>query len=82
MSDGVEAAVDALVETLETLLNVARIAPSLHDLGVAPAAVPDLAAEAARQWTAQFNPCPLGVGDFVKLFEAAFEPRRPAIAHV
>lgn len=81
VSDGVEAAVDALVETLETLLNAARIAPSLRDLGVTPAAVPDLAAEAARQWTAQFNPRPLGVRDFVKLFEAAFEPRRPAIAH-
>ena len=81
VSDGVEAAVDALVETLETLLNIARIAPSLRDLGVAPTAVPDLAADAARQWTAQFNPRPLDVADFVKLFEAAFEPRRPAITH-
>jgi alcohol dehydrogenase len=82
VSDGVEAAVDALVETLEALLNAARIAPSLHDLGVTPAAIPDLATEAARQWTAQFNPRPLGVADFVSLFEAAFAPRRSGIAHV
>jgi alcohol dehydrogenase len=34
-----------------------------------------LAAEAARQWTASFNPRPVTEADFVALYEAAFEPR-------
>jgi hypothetical protein len=39
-----------------------------------------LAAEAAKQWTAGFNPRPIGEKDFVGLFEAAFEQRGPGEA--
>jgi alcohol dehydrogenase class IV len=31
-----------------------------------------LAEEAARQWTASFNPRPVGKEDFVRLYEAVF----------
>lgn len=51
---------------LEQLLAVAGIPPRLRDHGVPHAAA--LAAEAARQWTAQFNP---RRPDFVALYEAA-----------
>jgi alcohol dehydrogenase len=51
---------------LEELLAIAGIAPRLRDHGVTNA--PALAGEAARQWTAQFNPRP---PDFVAIYEAA-----------
>jgi alcohol dehydrogenase len=65
-----------LAERVNELLNLAGIPRSLADCGVAPSAIPQLAAEAAKQWTAGFNPRRAGEEDFVKLFEAAFEPRR------
>jgi alcohol dehydrogenase class IV len=34
-----------------------------------------LAEEAAKQWTANFNPRTVAVKDFAALYEAAFEPR-------
>jgi alcohol dehydrogenase len=40
------------------------------------AEVPALAAEAARQWTAQFNPRPVTETDFAALYQAAFSSRR------
>jgi alcohol dehydrogenase class IV len=38
----------------------------------------DLADEAARQWTAAFNPRPVSKNDFTKLYQMAFEPRSAA----
>jgi alcohol dehydrogenase len=66
---------DALVRRLEALLNLAQMPRSLADCGVEQAIVPKLAEEAARQWTAGFNPRPITYGDFVNLYEAAFKPR-------
>ncbi|HUD45969.1 MAG TPA: iron-containing alcohol dehydrogenase [Candidatus Baltobacteraceae bacterium] len=65
-----------LAERVDELLNLAGIPRSLADCGVRPSAIPQLAAEAAKQWTAGFNPRQAGEEDFAKLFEAAFEPRR------
>ncbi len=75
VSDGLEPAVEALVAELETLLNRAGIARSLAELGVTPDALPTLAAEAARQWTAQFNPRPVSPADCLALYRAALAPR-------
>jgi len=60
---------------LDALLNLAGLPPTLADCGVSPAAIPQLAAEAAKQWTARFNPRPLTERDFVKLYEEAFVAR-------
>lgn len=76
IGDGIQSAVDALVARLESLLDVAQMPRSLADCGVSRDSIPSLAAEAARQWTAGFNPRALTVDDFVALYEAAFEPRR------
>jgi alcohol dehydrogenase len=65
-----------LAERLDELLNLAGIPRSLADCGVTAEAIPQLAAEAAKQWTAGFNPRHAGEEDFVKLYEAALEPRR------
>ncbi|MSU62957.1 MAG: iron-containing alcohol dehydrogenase [Pedosphaera sp.] len=75
VSGGVESAVNALVSRLEALLNAAQMPRSLADCGVSRDSIPLLAAEAARQWTASFNPRAVAVEDFVALYEAAFEPR-------
>jgi alcohol dehydrogenase len=72
VSDGLEPAVDALVGALEDLLAAAGIARSLADCGVERASLPRLAGEAAKQWTAKFNPRPLSEADFLALYEAAW----------
>jgi len=66
-----------LAVRVEWLLNLAGMPRSLADCGVTPDSIPMLAAEAAKQWTAGFNPRPIGEKDFRGLFEAAFEPRGP-----
>jgi alcohol dehydrogenase len=75
VSEGLEYAVDALCARLEYLLNLAGIARSLESLEVKRNLVPTLAEEAARQWTAVFNPRPIAVPDFSGLYERAFERR-------
>jgi alcohol dehydrogenase len=75
-SEGWEQAVEALLERLETLLNVAKMPRSLAECGLDRSAIPSLAEEAAKQWTAKFNPRPVSVTDFAALYEAAFLPRR------
>lgn len=75
VSEGSAAAVEALVARLDALLNLAGMPRSLLDCGVQPALIPTLAAEAAQQWTAQFNPRPLTPADFAHLYEAACLPR-------
>jgi len=60
---------------IDELLNLAGFPSSLSECGVKPSAIPQLAAEAAKQWTASFNPRPATEKDFEKLYEAAFEPR-------
>jgi alcohol dehydrogenase len=75
VADGLNSALEALLSRIESLLNLADIPRSLADCGVDSAMIPVLAEEASRQWTANFNPRPVGVADFVAMFEAAFERR-------
>jgi len=74
-----DGALNALAGRLEVLLNLAGMPPSLAESGVERAGIPALAEEAARQWTAAFNPRPVSKDDFVKLYEAAFEPRSSTV---
>ena len=69
---------DALIARLENLLDTAQMPRSLADCGVDRQKIKMLAEEAAKQWTVNFNPRPVHVADFVKLYEAAFEQRRGA----
>ena len=48
---------------------------SLADCGVNRSMIPTLAEEAAKQWTANYNPRQLTVDDFAGLYEAAFKQR-------
>lgn len=65
-------AVELLARRLEALLGFAMLPARLSKCGVEQGSLPDLAAEAAKQWTASFNPRAITAEDFVRLYEAAF----------
>ena len=67
-----ESGVDALIKRLVQLVELAGLPPSLSACSLERKSIPMLAEEAARQWTASFNPRPLTQKDFVELYEAAF----------
>jgi alcohol dehydrogenase len=69
--DSVEHAIDALLARLDALLHEAKLATKLSACGVTASAIPDLAAEAAKQWTANFNPRAAAAKDFESLYKAA-----------
>lgn len=76
VSEGEDYAVETLVQHLETLLNLAQMPRSLAECGVEESALPILAEEAARQWTANFNPRAVTVRDFTSLYRNALENPR------
>ena len=61
--------VEELIEELETILDVAGMKSGLAKFGIGPADFAQLAKEAAQQWTATFNPRPIGAEDFERLYE-------------
>lgn len=65
------AAVEALLAGLASFLAAAGVAPALGEYGVRAEHLALLAEEAARQWTARFNPRPVGEPEFRTLFAAA-----------
>ena len=56
---------------MEELRGAAGLPQSLRALGVPESALPALAEEAARQWTAGFNPVPVQPNDFEMIYQAA-----------
>ncbi|MEX2672357.1 MAG: iron-containing alcohol dehydrogenase [Phycisphaeraceae bacterium] len=68
-------AVAALLERITALLDAAQIPTSLEEAGANAAMIPTLAAEAAGQWTANFNPRAVTADDFAKLYEQSFARR-------
>src|ERR1035438_5638702 len=73
-SEAPEAAAEHLAARLESLLELARLPRNLKHCGAKPEDIPRLADEAARQWTAQFNPRPVTASDFQNLYTAALTP--------
>ena len=76
VSDGPEKALDALIAHLESLLQLSGMPRSLAACGVQASMIPTLADEAARQWTASFNPRPPSAKDFMSLYQSALEGRK------
>ena len=66
-----ENAGDALAAWLLRLLAAGNLRTTLAALGIATPAGHSLAAAAATQWTGGFNPRPVSIDDFVRLYEAA-----------
>jgi alcohol dehydrogenase len=69
-----EAAAEHLAQRLESLLELASLPRTLDRCNVKTEDIPRLADEAARQWTAQFNPRPAAAADFQQLYTAALAP--------
>jgi alcohol dehydrogenase len=74
LSEAPESAAEHLAEHLESLLELAGLPRTLDHCGAKPEDVPRLADEAARQWTAQFNPRSVTASDFERLYAAALTP--------
>ena len=66
-----EAAAEHLAARLESLLELAGLPRTLDHFGARPEDITRLADEAARQWTAQFNPRPVRASEFQALYAAA-----------
>ncbi len=73
-SDAPDVAAQRLAHRLDELLELAGLLRSLNDCGVTPEAIPGLAAEAAVQWTAQFNPRTVTAAEFESLYHGALRP--------
>ena len=66
-----ESAGDELAAWLSRLLAASGLHTTLSALGIPTLDGPTLAAAAATQWTGGFNPRPVGIDDFARLYEAA-----------
>ncbi|MCC7291045.1 MAG: iron-containing alcohol dehydrogenase [Phycisphaerales bacterium] len=59
-------------EQIESFLEAAALPRRLRDLHVPAEALPELARQAAMQWTARFNPRPVTVDDLLTLYQRAW----------
>ncbi len=64
--------VEEMIACFEETLALAQLRTPLREFGVERAQLPALAAEAAKQWTATFNPRPIAADDFMRLYEEVF----------
>jgi alcohol dehydrogenase len=62
---------DALAGRLCKMLEIAGLPKTLAEVDASADLIPKLAAIAAKQWTATFNPRPVGEAEFVEIFRAA-----------
>jgi alcohol dehydrogenase len=61
-----------LIGEIETILDTARMRFGIDEYGIERDAFPQLAAEAAQQWTVGFNPRPIDAKDFEQLYAEVF----------
>ena len=66
------AGIDALVARLTLMRREAGLPATLGELGIPEGELPALAAVAARQWTARFNPRPVAEADLLGLYRRAY----------
>ena len=66
-----EDAAETLARRLEDLARAGGLAMTLSDSGVAESAVPELAAQAAAQWTGTFNPRPFDAEGAAEIYRSA-----------
>jgi len=62
----------ALNERIIELKTAARLAERLRDFNIDRVDLPNLAKEAAAQWTGEFNPRQVGEAELLELYEAAY----------
>lgn len=67
-----EDAAESLARRVEDLARAGGLALTLRDAGVDEAALPELAAQAAQQWTGSFNPRKLDAAGALEIYRAAW----------
>lgn len=67
-----EDAAETLARRLEDLATAGGLALTLRETGVEATAFPELAAQAAEQWTGTFNPRPFDAAGALEIYSAAF----------
>lgn len=70
-NDPVEIACEALIERLQTILDALPLKQRLSEFDITPDQIPQLAKEAAKQWTGQFNPRPVDEETLHHLYASA-----------
>jgi alcohol dehydrogenase class IV len=65
---------DFFFARLKALTNISGVSGGKESGGIKAADIPMMAEEAARQWTAGFNPRPISKSDFIGLYEDALAP--------
>ncbi len=63
---------ETLARRLDDLVAIAGLSVRLSDSGVDAAALPELARQAAQQWTGTFNPRPFDAAGALEIYRAAF----------
>ena len=63
---------EQLAGRVEQMLKTSRLARRLADLDVPESALPQLAEEAQKQWTAGFNPRPVAAKELLEIYRAAY----------
>ena len=63
---------EAVIGHVTNLLRLAGFPLTLQEHGFSEEEIPELAAEAVEQWTAEFNPREVSVTDFEKLYASVF----------
>jgi alcohol dehydrogenase len=63
---------EELARRVEEMLGAAGLSRRLSDAGVVEGTLAELAAMAAKQWTAGFNPRKAGEAELLKIYESAF----------
>jgi alcohol dehydrogenase len=66
-----DADAEQLARRIDAMLEIAALPRRLVDFAIQPAAIPELAAQAAQQWTARFNPRPMDEANFRAIYERA-----------
>jgi alcohol dehydrogenase len=61
-----------LADFVHSLVGLAGLVQRLGDLGIQQGELPDLAADAAKQWTGTFNPRPVGQAELLHIYQQAF----------
>ena len=65
-------AAEALAEVVARLGHEAELPSRLSECGIDEHKLPELAADAAKQWTATFNPRKVGPEELLSLYQAAY----------
>jgi alcohol dehydrogenase len=64
--------IEGLANFVSHQLTQAGLATTLRSLSVDPLQLPHLATQASKQWTASFNPRPVGEQDLLELYQRAY----------